>query len=61
MNFSSNANYKKWLAYGHATGVFERTPGNTPVSINGKHKKVQHNHLAQAENIKKAIMGHRSK
>jgi hypothetical protein len=39
MNFSSNANYKKWLAYGHATGVFERTPGNTPVSINGKPKK----------------------
>ena len=42
MNFKSPAAYKAWLAYGHATGEFEKTPGNQPVSIQGKAHKVQH-------------------
>lgn len=42
MNFKSKEAYKKWLAYGHATGVFERTPGHTPVKIRGKTHKVKH-------------------
>jgi len=42
MNFKSNAAYKAWLGYGHATGVFERTPGNQSVSIKGKSKDVKH-------------------
>ena len=42
MNFKSPAAYKAWLAYGHATGEFEKTPGNQPVSIQGKSHKVQH-------------------
>ena len=42
MNFKSNAAYKAWLGYGHATGVFERTPGNQSVSIKGKSKNVEH-------------------
>ena len=41
-NFKSEEAYKKWLGYGHATKVFEKTPGNTPVKINGKAKKVNH-------------------
>lgn len=42
MNFKSKAAYEKWLGYGHATGEFERTPGNQPVSIKGKPHKVTH-------------------
>lgn len=42
MNFKSNEAYKKWLGYGHSTGVFEKTPGNTPVKIKGETKKVKH-------------------
>lgn len=42
MNFKSNADYHKWLAYGHATGAFEKTPGNQPVSVGGKSHNVQH-------------------
>lgn len=41
-NFKSKAAYKKWLAYGHISGVFENTPGNQPVKIKGKAKKVNH-------------------
>ncbi len=41
-NFKSADAYKKWLAYGHMHGEFERTPGNTPVKIKGKPKKVNH-------------------
>ncbi len=41
-NFKSKADYLKWLAYGHSNGLFENTPGNTPVSIKGKHKVVGH-------------------
>lgn len=42
MNFSSKANYKKWLGYVHATGLAESTPGHQPVSIKGKKHKVKH-------------------
>jgi len=42
MNFKSNAAYKKWLAYGHASGEFAKTPGNQPVSIKGQSHKVKH-------------------
>ena len=42
MNFKSPAAYKAWLAYGHATGEFERTPGNQKVSIGGKAHNVKH-------------------
>lgn len=42
MNFKSPAAYKAWLAYGHATGEFEKTPGNQAVSIKGQPHKVQH-------------------
>ena len=42
MNFKSNAAYKAWLAYGHASGEFAKTPGNQPVSIKGKSHGVQH-------------------
>jgi hypothetical protein len=47
MNFKSPAAYKAWLAYGHASGEFERTPGNQAVSIGGK-----------AHNVKHAMGGH---
>jgi hypothetical protein len=42
MNFKSNAAYKKWLGYGHASGEFKKTPGHTAVSIKGEPKKVEH-------------------
>ena len=31
MHFKSKEAYRKWLRYGHATGVFERTPGHVTV------------------------------
>lgn len=42
IHFNSKEAYKKWLGYGHATGIFERTPGNQKVSIEGKNHKVKH-------------------
>jgi len=42
MNFKSYKNYIKWLRYGHATGVFKRTPGHVKVKIRGKPHKVKH-------------------
>lgn len=42
MNFKSNAAYKAWLGYGHASGAFERTPGNQAVSVQGHPHHVQH-------------------
>lgn len=42
MNFKSPAAYKAWLGYGHASGAFDRTPGNQKVSIKGEPHKVQH-------------------
>lgn len=41
-NFKNASAYKKWLAYGHMHGEFEKSPGNTPVKIMGKKHKVQH-------------------
>lgn len=41
-NFKSDDAYKKWLAYGHISGEFEKSPGNTPVKIKNKTKKVNH-------------------
>jgi len=43
-NFKSNKAYKSWLAYGHASGEFAKTPGNQKVSIKGNPKKVKHAH-----------------
>lgn len=42
MNFKSGGAYKKWLAYGHMHGDFAASPGNTPVKVKGKAKKVKH-------------------
>jgi hypothetical protein len=42
MNFRSKKSYKRWLAYGHATGVFEKTPGHVEVYIRGRKHKVNH-------------------
>ncbi|WP_428743153.1 hypothetical protein [Tenacibaculum sp.] len=42
LDFSSSDAYKKWLAFGHASGEFKNTPGHTPVSIKGKKKDVKH-------------------
>lgn len=42
MNFRSKEAYLRWLRYGHATGVFEKTPGNVKVKIRGKPHKVKH-------------------
>lgn len=42
LDFSSKANYNKWLSYGHASGEFDRTSGNQSVSIKGEKKKVKH-------------------
>jgi hypothetical protein len=42
MNFKNIGKYKKWLAYGHIHGSFKRSPGNTPVRIRGKARKVKH-------------------
>lgn len=41
-NFKSKEAYKKWLAYGHASGEFAKTPGHQKVKIKGKSKKVSH-------------------
>jgi hypothetical protein len=41
-NFKSNAAYDRWLAAGHMHGFFKRSPGNTPVKIKGKPRKVKH-------------------
>jgi hypothetical protein len=54
MNFKDQAAYKRWLAYGHATKVFERTPGNQPVSVAGKSRRVDH-----AAGLKRAIEGYK--
>lgn len=42
LNFKSGAAYKAWLAYGHASGEFAKTPGHQKVSIRGKAKDVEH-------------------
>ena len=47
MNFKSKGAYQKWLAYGHASGEFARTPGNQKVSIKGEPHKVDHQYGGQ--------------
>lgn len=42
MNFRSYEAYLRWLRYGHATGIFEKTPGHVEVYIRGKKHKVKH-------------------
>lgn len=42
MNFKSKAAMKKWMAFGHMSGVFAKSKGNTPVKIRGKAHKVKH-------------------
>ena len=42
MNFRSKEAYLRWLRYGHATGVFKRTPGHVKVYIRGRPHKVNH-------------------
>ena len=42
MNFRSKKAYRRWLAYGHATGVFAKTPGHVKVYIRGRPHKVKH-------------------
>jgi hypothetical protein len=41
-NFKSKASYGKWLAYGHASGKFAKTPGHQKVKIQGRKRKVSH-------------------
>jgi len=42
LNFKSKEAYIRWLRYGHATKVFERTPGHQRIKIRGKPHKVKH-------------------
>lgn len=42
LDFSSVSAYNKWLAFGHASGEFDKTPGNQTISIKGKRKEVKH-------------------
>lgn len=42
IDFSSVSAYKKWLAFGHASGEFAKTPGHQKVSIQGNKKEVKH-------------------
>ena len=42
MHFKSKKAYLAWIRYGHATGVFEKTPGHVKVYIKGKPHKVKH-------------------
>ena len=42
INFKSKAAYRRWLRYGHTSGVFKKVPGNTPVKIRGIAKRVSH-------------------
>lgn len=41
-NFRSKEAYKKWLGYGHASGVFEETPGHQRIRIRGRAHRVDH-------------------
>jgi len=42
MNFRNKEAYLRWLRYGHATKIFEKTPGHVEVYIRGKKRKVKH-------------------
>lgn len=41
-NFKNKKAYLNWLGYGHATKVFEKTPGNQKVTIANFPYKVKH-------------------
>jgi hypothetical protein len=41
-NFKTVGDYRAWLKYGHASGEFDESPGDTPVRIKGRDIKVQH-------------------
>lgn len=41
-NFKSKKAYKRWLAFGHLSGEFERTPGHQKIKIRGKVHRVKH-------------------
>lgn len=42
LNFKNKKNYMAYLGYGHATGVFEKTKGNTDIYIHGVKHLVDH-------------------
>lgn len=42
IRFKDKESYRKWLAFGHRSGVFEATPGHQRVMIRGKKYKVVH-------------------
>jgi len=42
MNFKSEEDYRKWLAFGHIHGIFKKTKGHVKVLIGGKPHKVNH-------------------
>ena len=42
MHFRSKKAYRKWLAYGHIHGIFEKTPGHVKVYIRGRPHRVKH-------------------
>ena len=45
LHFKTKKGYMKWLAHGHISGVFEKTPGNQKIFIDGKPHKVKHKKL----------------
>lgn len=42
LHFKTSKGYKKWLAYGHIHGDFERVPGSKKIVIAGKPHHVLH-------------------
>lgn len=42
LHFKNKRNYIKWVRYGHATGVFKKTPGNQEIVIVGRKHKPKH-------------------
>jgi len=42
IHFKNREAYLRWLRYGHATGIFERTPGHMKVYIAGRPHHPKH-------------------
>lgn len=42
LHFKNKEAYRKYLAYGHIHGDFERTAGNQKIVISGHKHKVKH-------------------
>jgi hypothetical protein len=42
MRFKDWESYRKWLAYGHIHGVFEKAPGHVEVFVGGKKHSPKH-------------------